>query len=129
VCGEIKVPHFFRTKSYLMAYRAPGNGQYILGHRTSTSGTLAAATSETTTPSTGRKRTGRDWTRRRVGPSRAVAMLTGPDRTLSRRANLCAKSAHNHFHQVQGAQMRMQCFWEDKPRQLPRTGSTGSPEW
>jgi len=42
-------------------YQAPGTGRSIVG-RTSTSGTPAAAAAETPTPSTGRKRTGRDWT-------------------------------------------------------------------
>ena len=37
-------------------------------------------------------------------------------------------AAHNQFHQVQGAQMRVQCFSEEKARQLPRIGRTGPPD-
>ena len=38
-------------------------------------------------------------------------------------------AAHNHFHQMQGAQMRMPCFSEEKAQQLPRIGRTVPPEW
>ena len=42
-------------------YRATGNGRSTVGNHTSTSGTPAAAATETTTPSTGGKGTERDW--------------------------------------------------------------------
>jgi len=42
-------------------YRAMGSGRTQDGNHTSTSGTPAAAATETTTPSTGRKRLKRDW--------------------------------------------------------------------
>jgi len=42
-------------------YRATGSGRTNVANHTSTSGTPAAAATETTTPSTGRKRPKRDW--------------------------------------------------------------------
>jgi len=37
--------------------------------------------------------------------------------------------AHNHVHQMRGAQMCMPCFSEEKAQQLPRIGRTSPSEW
>ena len=61
--------------------------------------------------------------------------LAGPTNTPSHQHTLEGDqqghrmAAHNHFHQVRGAQMRVQCIPGEQTREPPHDGRAGTREW
>jgi len=61
--------------------------------------------------------------------------LAGPTNTPSHQHTLEGDqqghrmAAHNHFHQMRGAQMRVQCIPGEQTREPPHDGRAGTREW
>jgi len=139
ICPLLNLRPCHVSRSYKRAHKelqtfywTSGNGQSIVGNRTSTSGTPAVTAFKTTLNTV--NWTQKDGARLAVTVRGSIENSRGAHRTRQHTLEGVSDqsrhtvAAHNHFHQVQGAPMRMQYFSEGKTWQLPRTGRTGSPE-